>query len=60
MKNLLRVLLSVFGLVFVYAMVDYFYDGAFKYILWGITSAVFLLCNDKKNREHKKIKDSNY
>jgi hypothetical protein len=60
MKTLVRVLLSVMGLVLVFAIIDYYFDGAFKYILWGITLGVVLLYNEKKNRENKKIKDSNY
>lgn len=60
MKILLRILLSVIGLVLVYAMIDYYFNGAFKYILWGITSVALLLYNDKKNCKLEKTKDSKY
>lgn len=60
MKILLRVLLSVMGIILGYAIIDYYFDGVFKYILWGITGTVFYLYNDKKNREYKKTKENNY
>jgi hypothetical protein len=60
MKILIRVLLSAIGLVLAFALIDYYFNEVAKYILWGITTAVVLLYNEKKNREHKKNKDSNY
>ncbi|WP_099363686.1 hypothetical protein [Fredinandcohnia onubensis] len=60
MNILLRVLLSVMALVLVFAIIDYYIDGALKYILWGITAAVVSLYNEKKNREHRKAKNSKY
>ena len=59
MKILLRILLSVIGLILVFSMIDYYFNGVAQYILWGITSAAVLLYNEKRNREQKKTKDSN-
>ncbi|WP_318617213.1 hypothetical protein [Sporosarcina sp. YIM B06819] len=59
MKILLRVLLSVMGNILAYAIIDYYFDGVVKYILWGLSTAVFLQYNDKKNREYKKTKENN-
>lgn len=60
MKVILRVLLSVIGLILFFTLIDYYFNGVSKYLLWGITSAVVLLYNEKKNCEHKKTRDSNF
>ena len=58
MKNKIffRILLSIIGLILAAALIDYYSDGLFKNILWGISVAVFLLYNEKKNLEYKKSK----
>lgn len=60
MKTLLRVLLSAIGIILVFSIIDYYFNGVARYILWGITLAVVLLYNEKRNREQKETKDSNY
>ena len=58
MKNKIffRILLSIIGLILAAALIDYYSDGLFKNILWGISVAVFLLYNEKKNLKYKKSK----
>ncbi|WNS77359.1 hypothetical protein RRV45_10365 [Bacillus sp. DTU_2020_1000418_1_SI_GHA_SEK_038] len=56
MKVIIRILLSTFGLLLTMAIVDYFSDGLMKYILFGLAVNVFLLYNEKKNKQLKKQK----
>ena len=58
MKILFRVLLSVIGLMLVYALTDYYLDGAFKYIVYGISGAAIYQYNQKKNLEYEKNRDN--
>lgn len=57
-KIYFRVILSVIGLIIVFALTDYYLDGAFKYIGNGISGAVIYLYNQKKNLEYEKTKDN--
>ncbi len=58
MKLYLRLIGSLIVTVLAYAVIDYYFDGLFKYSLWGITTAVVGLYNEKKNREYKKSTES--
>lgn len=58
MKILFRVLLSTIGLILVFALTDYYLDGAFQSIVYGICVAVYYLYNQMKNLEYEKTKDN--
>jgi len=52
MKVGLRVLLSVVGIIIVFGLIDTYFSGIPKYLLWGVTMAVLLLYNEKSNRKN--------
>lgn len=57
MKVFTRVLCSTILLILCIAIVDYFFNqGLTKYILIGLTAAVIVFYNEKKNRELKNTK----
>ncbi|WP_187442685.1 hypothetical protein [Rossellomorea vietnamensis] len=47
MNTLIKVLMSVLIVIPVYALIDYYFTGLNKYILWGITVAAVLAANKK-------------
>ncbi|WP_339176266.1 hypothetical protein MKY51_07515 [Solibacillus sp. FSL R5-0691] len=61
MKNkiFLRIILSLIVLILAVILIDNYSNGLIKNVLWGISVALVLLYNEKKNREYKKSKANN-
>ena len=51
MKVGFRILASVVGLVFVFGLIDTYFSGFAKYLLWGLTVSVLLIYNEKSNHK---------
>ena len=58
-KIFIRILLSGLVLILAAILIEHYSDGSFKNILWGLSIAIVLLYNRKKNIEYKESKDSN-
>ena len=58
-KLYFRAILNVISLILVIGLTDYYLDGVFKYLVYGIYFSVILQYNQKKNLEYEKTKNNN-